>query len=145
MYDRFTDRAHKMLGLARQEAQRLDQDFIGPEHMLLGLAQEGKGVGAAALTKLEVDLEKIRHEVEQLVTKGTTTLTPDALPFTPGAKKVLELSVEESRSLGHDHVGTAHLLLGLIREDEGTAAQVLRGQGVKLEEVRKLTGLPPLD
>ncbi|MHC5009636.1 MAG: ATP-dependent Clp protease ATP-binding subunit [Planctomycetota bacterium] len=136
MFDRFTDRARKVMGLARQEAQRFNHDYIGTEHILLGLVQEGSGVAASVLKNLDIDLKKIRHEVEKLVNSGTTMVTMGQLPFTPRAKKVLELSLEEASNLGHTYIGTEHLLLGLIRENEGIAAQVLRNLKVKLEDVR---------
>src|SRR5262245_42669224 len=137
MFDRFTDRARKVMGLARQEAQRFNHDYIGTEHILLGLVQEGSGVAASVLKNLDIDLKKIRHEVEKLVSTGTTMGAMGQLPFTPRAKKVLELSLEEASNLGHTYIGTEHLLLGLIRENEGIAAQVLRNLKVKLEDVRE--------
>jgi ATP-dependent Clp protease ATP-binding subunit ClpC len=137
MFDRFTDRARKVMGLARQEAQRFNHDYIGTEHILLGLVQEGSGVAASVLKNLDIDLKKIRHEVEKLVSSGTTMGSSQQLPFTPRAKKVLELSLEEASNLGHTYIGTEHLLLGLIRENEGIAAQVLRNLKVKLEDVRE--------
>ncbi|MFM8385248.1 MAG: ATP-dependent Clp protease ATP-binding subunit [Planctomycetia bacterium] len=136
MFDRFTDRARKVMAMARQEAQRFNHDYIGTEHVLLGLLQEGSGVAASVLKNLDIDLKKIRHEVEKLVSSGTTMVTMGQLPFTPRAKKVLELSLEEASNLGHTYIGTEHLLLGLIRENEGIAAQVLRNLKVKLEDVR---------
>ncbi|MDJ0521910.1 MAG: ATP-dependent Clp protease ATP-binding subunit [Planctomycetota bacterium] len=149
MFDRFTDRARKVMGLARQEAQRFNHDYIGTEHVLLGLVQEGSGVAASVLKNLDIDLKKIRHEVEKLVSNGTTMVTMGQLPFTPRAKKVLELSLEEASNLGHTYIGTEHLLLGLIRENEGIAAQVLRNLKVKLEDVREevleLLGADPSD
>ncbi len=149
MFDRFTDRARKVMGLARQEAQRFNHDYIGTEHILLGLVQEGSGVAASVLKNLEIDLKKIRHEVEKLVSNGTTMVTMGQLPFTPRAKKVLELSLEEASNLGHTYIGTEHLLLGLIRENEGIAAQVLRNLKVKLDDVRdevlELLGAEPSD
>ena len=137
MFDRFTDRARKVMGLARQEAQRFNHDYIGTEHILLGLVQEGSGVAASVLKNLDIDLKKIRQEVEKLVSTGTTMVTVGQLPFTPRAKKVLELSLEEASNLGHTYIGTEHLLLGLIRESEGIAAQVLRNLKVKVEDVRE--------
>jgi len=137
MFDRFTDRARKVMGLARQEAQRFNHDYIGTEHVLLGLVQEGSGVAASVLKNLDIDLKKIRLEVEKLVSNGTTMVTMGQLPFTPRAKKVLELSLEEASNLGHTYIGTEHLLLGLIRENEGIAAQVLRNLKVKLDDVRE--------
>ncbi|MHC4931872.1 MAG: Clp protease N-terminal domain-containing protein, partial [Planctomycetota bacterium] len=137
MFDRFTDRARKVMGLARQEAQRFNHDYIGTEHILLGLIQEGSGVAADVLKNLDVDLKKIRQEVEKLVSHGTTMVTMGQLPFTPRAKKVLELALEEASNLGHNYIGTEHLLLGLIREQEGIAAQVLQNIKVRLEDVRE--------
>jgi hypothetical protein len=137
MFDRFTERARKVMGLARQEAQRFGHDYIGTEHILLGLVQEGSGVAAQVLKNLDVEMKKIRHEVEKIVKSGTNTVTMGQLPFTPRAKKVLELALEEAQQLGHNYIGTEHLLLGLIRENEGIAAQVLMNMNVKLEEVRE--------
>jgi ATP-dependent Clp protease ATP-binding subunit ClpC len=137
MFDRFTDRARKVMGLARQEAQRFNHEYIGTEHILLGLIQEGSGVAANVLRNLDVDLEKIRREIEKIVHSGPPMVTMGQLPFTPRAKKVLELSVEEATNLGHNYIGTEHLLLGLIRENEGVAAQVLMNLGLKLEDVRE--------
>ncbi len=137
MFDRFTDRAKKVMTLARQEATRFNHEYIGTEHILLGLVQEGSGVAATVLRNLGVDLDKIRQEVENMVKQGPPTTTMGQLPFTPRAKKVLELSMEEASSLGHNYVGTEHLLLGLIRENEGIAAQVLMNLGVKLDSVRE--------
>ena len=149
MFDRFTDRARKVMGLARQEAQRFNHDYIGTEHILLGLVQEGSGVAASVLKNLEIDLKKIRQEVEKLVSTGTTMVTMGQLPFTPRAKKVLELSLEEASNLGHTYIGTEHLLLGLIRESEGIAAQVLRNLKVKVEDVKaevlELLGAEPAE
>ncbi|MBI4576833.1 MAG: ATP-dependent Clp protease ATP-binding subunit [Planctomycetes bacterium] len=136
MFDRFTDRARKVMGLARQEAQRFNHEYIGTEHILLGLVQEGSGVAANVLKNLGVELTKIRHEVERIVQSGPSMVTMGQLPFTPRAKKVLELSVEEASNLGHNYIGTEHLLLGLIRENDGVAAQVLLNMGLKLEDVR---------
>ncbi|MHC4469876.1 MAG: ATP-dependent Clp protease ATP-binding subunit [Planctomycetota bacterium] len=137
MFDRFTERARKVMGLARQEAQRFGHDYIGTEHVLLGLVQEGSGVAAQVLKNLDVEMKKIRLEVEKIVKGGTNTVTMGQLPFTPRAKKVLELALEEAQQLGHNYIGTEHLLLGLIRENEGIAAQVLMNLNVKLEEVRE--------
>ncbi|MDC3379248.1 ATP-dependent Clp protease ATP-binding subunit [Planctomycetota bacterium] len=137
MFDRFTDRARKVMGLARQEAQRFNHQYIGTEHILLGLIQEGSGVAANVLRNLDVDPEKIRVEVEKIVQDGPTMVTMGQLPFTPRAKKVLELAAEEATNLRHNYIGTEHLLLGLIRENEGVAAQVLMNLGLKLDEVRE--------
>ena len=137
MFDRFTDRARKVMGLARQEAQRLNHEYIGTEHILLGLVQEGSGVAANVLKNLDIDLKKIRQEVEKLVKTGPSMVTMGQLPFTPRAKKVLELALEEASTLGHNYIGTEHILLGLIREKDGKAAKVLTNLGVKLEQVRE--------
>ncbi len=136
MFDRFTDRAKKVMSLARQEAQKFNHEYIGTEHILLGLVQEGNGVAANVLQKMAVDLEKIRQEVEKIVKTGPSMATMSNLPFTPRAKKVLELAMEEASQLGHNYIGTEHLLLGLIKENEGIAAQVLLNLRVKLEDVR---------
>jgi ATP-dependent Clp protease ATP-binding subunit ClpC len=125
------------MGLARQEAQRFNHDYIGTEHILLGLIQEGSGVAADVLKNLDVDPKRIRQEIEKLVSHGTTMVTMGQLPFTPRAKKVLELALEEASNLGHNYIGTEHLLLGLIREQEGIAAQVLQNLNVRLEDVRE--------
>jgi len=137
MYERFTDRARKVMQLANQEAQRFNHEYIGTEHILLGLIKEGSGVAANVLKNLDVDLRKIRLEVEKLVQSGPDMVTMGKLPQTPRAKKVIEYSMEEARSLNHNYVGTEHILLGLLREQEGVAAQVLMNLGLKLEEVRE--------
>lgn len=137
MYERFTDRARKVMQLANQEAQRLNHEYIGTEHILLGLVKEGSGVAANVLKNLDVDLRKIRLEVEKLVQSSPEVGTPGKLPQTPRAKKVIEYSIEEARNLNHNYVGTEHLLLGLLREQEGVAAQVLMNLGLRLEDVRE--------
>ena len=137
MYERFTDRARKVMQLANQEAQRFNHEYIGTEHVLLGLVKEGSGVAANVLKNLDVDLRKIRLEVEKLVQSGPEMVTMGKLPQTPRAKKVIEYSMEEARNLNHNYVGTEHILLGLLREQEGVAAQVLMNLGLKLEEVRE--------
>ena len=137
MYERFTDRARKVMQLANQEAQRFNHEYIGTEHVLLGLIKEGSGVAANVLKNLDVDLRKIRLEVEKLVQSGPDMVTMGKLPQTPRAKKVIEYSMEEARNLGHNYVGTEHILLGLLREQEGVAAQVLMNLGLKLEDVRE--------
>ncbi len=137
MLEKFTDRARKVINLARQEAERLGHEFIGTEHILLGLVKEGSGVAANVLENLAVDLEKIRLEVERYVsTPGEPVSSSSSLPFTPKAKKALELAMEEARNLEHNYIGTEHLLLGVLREQDGMAAQVLLNLGVKLEDVR---------
>lgn len=123
--------------LANQEAQRFNHEYIGTEHLLLGLIKEGSGVAANVLKNLDIDLRKIRHEVEKLVRSGPDLVTMGRLPQTPRAKKVIEYSMEEARNLNHNYVGTEHLLLGLLREQEGVAAQVLMNLGLRLDEVRR--------
>ncbi|MSR56568.1 MAG: ATP-dependent Clp protease ATP-binding subunit [Planctomycetaceae bacterium] len=137
MYERFTDRARKVMQLANQEAQRFNHEYIGTEHILLGLVKEGSGVAANVLKNLDVDLRKIRQEVEKIVQSGPDMVTMGKLPQTPRAKKVIEYSMEEARNLNHNYVGTEHILLGLLREQEGVAAQVLMNLGLKLEDVRE--------
>jgi ATP-dependent Clp protease ATP-binding subunit ClpA len=135
MYERFTDRARKVMQLADQEAQRFNHEYIGTEHVLLGLIKEGSGGAASVLKNLDVDLRNIRLEVEKRVQSGPAVITLAKLPETPGAKRVIEYSMEEARNLNHNYVGTEHILLGLLREQEGVAAQVLRSLGLRLEEV----------
>ncbi len=137
MFERFTDRARKVMALANQEAQRFNHDNIGTEHLLLGLVKEGSGVGATVLKNLDVDIKKLRLEVEKYVKSGPDMVTMGKLPQTPRAKKVIEYAIEEARALNHNYVGTEHILLGLLREQEGIAAQVLMGLGLKLEDLRQ--------
>src|SRR5919199_1341571 len=137
MYERFTERARKVMHLANQEAQRFNHEYVGTEHVLLGLVKEGSGVAANVLKNLDVDLRKIRVEVEKIVQSGPDMVTMGKLPQTPRAKKVIEYAIEEARNLNHNYVGTEHLLLGLLREQEGVAAQVLMNLGLKLEDVRE--------
>ena len=137
MFERFTDRARKVMHLANQEAQRFNHEYVGTEHMLLGLIKEGSGVAANVLKNLEVDLRKIRNEVEKIVQAGPEMVTMGKLPQTPRAKKAIEYAIEEARNLNHNYVGTEHLLLGLLREQEGVAAQVLLNLNLKLDEVRE--------
>jgi len=136
MFNRFTERARKVVILAKEEARRFNHDYIGTEHILLGLVREGEGVAASVLQKMGVSLEKIRLEIEKLVQPGPTTQIIGDIPFTPRAKKTLELAAEEARALGHNYIGTEHLLLGLIREGEGMASQVLLNLGLDLNTVR---------
>jgi ATP-dependent Clp protease ATP-binding subunit ClpC len=135
--DGLTDRARKVMQLANQEAQRFNHEYIGTEHILLGLVKEGTGVAANVLKNLNIDLRKIRLEVEMIVAAGPETVTIGKLPQTPQSKKVLEHAIEEARNLNHNYVGTEHLLLGLLRQQEGVAAQVLMILGLKLEDVRE--------
>jgi ATP-dependent Clp protease ATP-binding subunit ClpA len=139
MFERFTDRARKVLALANQEAQRLRHEYIGTEHILLGLIEEGNGVGASVLRNLDVAFERIHKEVERLVRPGEVTAAVAKLPMTPRAHRALELAIEEARTLNHQNVGTEHLLLGLMQEQDGIAAQVLRNLGLKPEQVREET------
>ena len=137
MFERFTDRARKVMALANQEAQRFNHEYIGTEHILLGLVKEGSGVGATVLKNLDVDIKKLRLEVEKHVKSGPDMVTMGKLPQTPRAKKVIEYAIEEARSLNHNYVGTEHILLGILRESEGIAAQVLMSCSLKLEDVRQ--------
>jgi ATP-dependent Clp protease ATP-binding subunit ClpC len=137
MYERFTDRARKAMQLANQEAQRFNHEYIGTEHILLGLIKEGGGVAANVLKNLDVDLRTIRLEIEKIVQAGPDKVTMGRLPQTPRAKKVIEFAIEEARNFNHNWVGTEHLLLGVLREEEGVAAQVLMNLGLKLEDVRE--------
>jgi len=137
MFNRFTERARKVIILAKEEAKRFNHDYIGTEHILLGLIREGEGVAAVVLQKLGVNLQQIRMEIEKIVKPGPPTVVSGDIPFTPTAKKVIELSSEEARSLGHNYIGTEHILLGLIREGEGVASQVLVNLGLDLGKVRE--------
>ena len=137
MFDRFTERARKVMGFARREAQRFHHEYIGTEHILLGLIQEGQGVAANVLKSMNIDLEKIRREIEKIVKAGPAMEPSVQIPFTPRAKKVVELALEEASNLGHNYIGTEHLLLALLREQEGIAAHVLQALGVRLKDVRE--------
>ncbi|MGI9189933.1 MAG: ATP-dependent Clp protease ATP-binding subunit [Longimicrobiaceae bacterium] len=143
----FTDRVRKVLAMAREEAIRLQHDYVGTEHILLGLIREGEGVAAAVLGNLAVDLEQVQQQVEEAVRRGKATIALGELPYTSRAKKVLEFAMAEARELNHSYVGTEHLLLGLLREEKGIAADVLGKLGVTLEdarrETRKLLGSDP--
>ena len=136
MFERFTERARKVVYLAQQEAARLGHNVVGTEHLLLGLVVEGEGVAAKALEILNISLDRIRQEVERIIGSGEPNPFGE-IPFTPRAKRVLELAIDEGRQMGHNYVGTEHILLGLIREGEGVAAQVLKNLGADLENVRK--------
>jgi len=138
MFERFTDSARKVMALSNQEVQRFNHEYIGTEHILLGLIKEGSGTGAAVLKNLGVDIEKMLLEMEQLFKlKGRPDkVTMDKQLPTPLAKKVIEYAIEEARSLNHEYIGTEHILLGLLRESEGIAAQVLVNLGVSIERVR---------
>ncbi len=136
MFGRFTERAQQVLVLAQEEARRLNHNFIGTEHLLLGLVREGSGIAARALQNMGADLNKVRQEVETIIPKGDKN-PPQSISYTPRAKRVIELAIEESQNLGHNYVGTEHLLLGLLREGEGIAAQVLTNLGIDLKKARK--------
>jgi ATP-dependent Clp protease ATP-binding subunit ClpA len=139
MFEKFTKRARKVMSLARQEAQRLEGEFIGTEHILLGIFQEGGGVAARVLKNLNLDLRHIRQEIEKLhLPSSSPAKTLGQLPFSPRARRVIELAAGAAGQLGHDYLGTEHLLLGLLKEHEGRAAQVLSNLGLKLAEVRDL-------
>src|ERR687888_667414 len=136
MFERFTDRARRVVVLAQEEARMLNHNYIGTEHILLGLIHEGEGVAAKALESLGISLEAVRAQVEEIIGHGGTAPSGH-IPFTPRAKKVLELSLREALQLGHNYIGTEHILLGLIREGEGVAAQVLQKLGADLNRVRQ--------
>jgi ATP-dependent Clp protease ATP-binding subunit ClpC len=135
VFERFTDRSRRVVVLAQEEARLLNHNYIGTEHLLLGLLHEGAGVAAEALVSLGISLSAVRTEVEEVIGRGGAA-PAGHIPFTPRAKKVLELSLREALHLGHNDIGTEHLLLGLIREGDGVAAQVLTGLGADLEVVR---------
>lgn len=136
VFERFTDRARRVLVLAQEEARLLNHSFLGTEHILLGLIHEGEGVAATALEQLDITLEAVRQRVEETIGLSGTAPTGSP-PFTPRAKKVLELSLREALQLGHNYIGTEHILLGLVREGEGVAAQVLVSLGADLARVRQ--------
>src|SRR5436853_1475817 len=137
-FDKFTERARKVLSLAQEEAQRFQHNYIGTEHLLLGLVREGEGVAAKVLNSLGVDLQKVRSSVEFNIGRGDRIVLGE-IGLTPRAKKVIELAVDEARRLNHHYIGTEHLLLGLVREGQGIAAGVLESLGVNLEKVRTQT------
>ena len=136
MFERFTDRARRVIVLAQEEARMLNHNYIGTEHIMLGLIHEGEGVAAKALESLGISLDAVRQQVEEIIGQGQQAPSGH-IPFTPRAKKVLELSLREALQLGHDHIGTEHILLGLIREGDGVAAQVLVNLGADLNRVRQ--------
>ncbi|RKY38047.1 MAG: ATP-dependent Clp protease ATP-binding subunit ClpC [Candidatus Omnitrophota bacterium] len=137
MFNRFTERARKVIILAKEEAKRFNHDYIGTEHLLLGLIREGEGVAATVLKSLGLDLAQVRMEIEKLVHPGPASVMSGDIPFTPQAKKAIELAMDEANSMGHNYIGTEHLLLGLIREGEGVAYQVLTNLGLDLGRVRE--------
>lgn len=137
-FDKFTERARKVLSLAQEEAQRFQHNYIGTEHLLLGLVREGDGVAAKVLGKLGVELVKVRESVEFIIGRGDRIVLGE-IGLTPRAKKVIELAVDEARRMNHHYIGTEHLLLGLLREGEGIGAGVLESLGVRLEIARRET------
>lgn len=137
MFNRFTERARKVIILAKEEAKRFNHDYIGTEHLLLGLIREGEGVAATVLRSMGVDLSQVRVEIEKLVQPGPASIMSGDIPFTPQAKKAIELAMDEANAMGHNYIGTEHLLLGLIREGEGVAYQVLSNLGLDLNRVRE--------
>jgi len=136
MFERFTDRARRTVVLAQEEARLLNHNYIGTEHILLGLVREGEGVAALTLTSMGIRLDAVRGQVEKIIGQGQAA-PAGHIPFTPRAKKVLELSLREALQLGHNYIGTEHILLGLVREGEGVAAQVLQQLGADLDRVRQ--------
>jgi ATP-dependent Clp protease ATP-binding subunit ClpC len=136
MFERFTDRARRVVVLAQEEARMLNHNYIGTEHILLGLIHEGEGVAAKGLEALDISLQEVREQVSEIIGRGQTPPFGH-IPFTPRAKKVLELSLRESLQLGHNYIGTEHILLGIIREGEGVGAQVLQRLGADLNRVRQ--------
>jgi ATP-dependent Clp protease ATP-binding subunit ClpC len=136
MFERFTDRARRTVVLAQEEARLLNHNYIGTEHILLGLVREGEGVAALTLTSMGIGPDAVRRQVELIIGQGQAA-PAGHIPFTPRAKKVLELSLREALQLGHNYIGTEHILLGLVREGEGVAAQVLQQLGADLDRVRQ--------
>ena len=136
MFERFTERARRVVVLAQEEARLLNHNYIGTEHVLLGLLHEGEGVAAKALEELGISLDAVRERVEDMIGQGSSAPIEGHIPFTPRAKKVLELALREALQLGHNYIGTEHILLGLVREGEGVAAQVLVQMGADLNRVR---------
>jgi ATP-dependent Clp protease ATP-binding subunit ClpA len=135
-FDRFNDRAKRVLALAQDEAIRFNHNYIGVEHLLLGLIREGEGVAARVLNSLNVDLGRARSSVEFIIGRGNATTSPSEITLSPRTKKVIELGIDEARKLGHSHVGTEHLLLGIVREGESVGAGVLESLGVSINQVR---------
>jgi len=137
MFERFTDRARRIVVFAQEEARTLEHDHVGTEHVLLGLIHEGAGVAVRVLESLEIGPESVRQRVEEVIGRGNHA-PPGHIPFTPRAKEVLKLALQESRQLGHNYVGTEHILLGLIGEGDGVAARALRDLGADLSRAREL-------
>jgi ATP-dependent Clp protease ATP-binding subunit ClpC len=139
LFERFTERARQVVVLAQDEARAFNHNYIGTEHILLGLLREEEGLAARVLESLEITVEEVRAQVARIVGQGDETTTTGQIPFTPRAKKVLDLSLREALSLGHNHIGTEHILLGLVRENEGVASQILIDFGVDAEKIRNET------
>jgi ATP-dependent Clp protease ATP-binding subunit ClpC len=137
MFERFTERARRVIVLAQDEARSLGHSYIGSEHILLALIREGTGAGSKALEAMQISPDAVRRQVEQITGRGQTPPKAGHIPFTPGAKKVLELSLREALQLGHHYIGTEHILLGLVREGDGVAAQVLVALGANLDRTRQ--------
>jgi ATP-dependent Clp protease ATP-binding subunit ClpC len=137
MFERFTDRARRVVVFAQEEARGLNHNWIGTEHLLLAVIREGQGVGAKALESMQVSLDAARQQVESIIGRGQEPVQDGHISFTPRAKKVLELSLREALQLGHDYIGTEHILLGLIREGDGVAGQVLVNLGCDLNRTRQ--------
>ena len=144
MWERFTEKAKHVVSSAREEATRLRSEYVRTEHLLLGLCREQEGIAAKALTNLGVDIEALSREIEQHVQRGNAVVSSDDISFTPRAKKVLELAVEEARRFNHSYIGTEHILLGILDEGEGVAAQLLKKRKLTLsatkEAVKTLLG-----
>jgi ATP-dependent Clp protease ATP-binding subunit ClpA len=138
-FDRFNDRAKRILALAQDEAIRFNHNYIGTEHLLLGLVREGEGVAARVLDELHVEVAKVRTALEFIIGRGDTTTSPSEITLSPRTKKVIELALDEARKLGHSYVGSEHILLGLVREGEGIASGVLESLGISLPRVRQVT------
>ena len=147
MYERFTGRAREVMRLANEEAERWNHEYIGTEHMLLGLIKEGSGVGASVLKNMVMDLKRIEQDIEKLVRRGPGKITMNKYPQTPRAKKVIEYAISQALNLNHNYVGTEHLLLGLLQATDSVGAQVLGNQGVTLqiatEQVKQLVEAGP--
>ena len=138
-FERFSERARRVLSLAQDEAQRFNHSYIGTEHILLGLVRENEGLAARSLSNLGVELAKVRSAIEFIIGKGERPVSSENIGLTPRAKKVIEVAVDEARRLNHQYIGTEHLLIGLMREGEGVAAGVLESLGVTLDKVRAET------
>src|SRR5438270_7596195 len=139
MFERFTDKGRKIIVLAREEAERHQNDYLGTEHLVLAILRESDGIALMIIKKMGLSSEQIRLEIERNLPGGGTTMTFGAIPFSPRVKKVIEYGVEEARLLGHNHIGSEHLLLGLLREEEGIGGKILRSLGANLLTARQLT------